>query len=251
MEGLNIEPDNMSVTTERETSWCLRSSNPFTSVAASLEESHGVQQPSPSSPDTLTLSLLTPTHFFLLCICNPWWNLIRVKAEIPLGRNFVIKYLEVNPRGSKPFWRRPSTHGSVCVFRFIWRSGLVQRCSYSMVTVRRSFLHPHEYPSLTLKTNLLLLALSRFRMSPLRVCLAFRFSHSFPLSLPRNLCLAAPLQTLECQQGRGDRFDSNRTMKRTWSNYFQNRVYLGPLLFTLFLSLSPRTLVQAQWRLLI
>lgn len=156
---------------------------------------------------------------------------------------FAIEYLclkscPLSSRGLKPFWRRPSTHVCVCVFWFISRSGLVQRCSYSIATVETSFLHPRKYPSLTLKTNLLLLALSRFRMRLLRVCLAFRFSHSFPLSLPRNLCLAAPLQTLECQEGRGDRFDSNRTMKRTWSNYFQNRVYLGPLLFTLFLSLS-------------
>lgn len=140
--------------------------------------------------------------------------------------------------GLKPFLRRSST-GACVFFWFICRSGVVQRCSYSILTVEISFLHPYKHLSLTLKTNLLSLALSCFRMRLWRVCLAFRFGHSFPLSPPRNLCLAAPLQTLECQEGRGDRFDSNRTMKRTWSNYFQSGVYLGPLLFTL--SLSPST----------
>jgi len=102
-------------------------------------------------------------------------------------------------------------------------------------------LHPHKHLSLKLKTNLLSCVLSCLRMTLLRVCLAFRFSHSFSSSKPRNLCLTAPLQTLECQEGRGDRFDSNRTMKRTWSNYFQTGVYLGPLLFSLSLSLPPPT----------
>lgn len=202
------------------------------------------------TPCIRTSSLLTPTHFFVLCIRNLEETLLGMKPKYSFIKSyfFAIKYLclkscPLSPRGLNPFWRRPSTHVCVCVcvFWFIWRSGLVQRCCYSIVTVEISFLHPRKYPSLTLKTNLLLLALSRFRMRLLRVCLAFRFSHSFPLSLPRNLCLAAPLQTLECQEGRGDRFDSNRTMKRTWSNYFQNRVYLGPLLFTLFLSLSAPT----------
>lgn len=156
---------------------------------------------------------------------------------------FEIKYLclkssTLSSRGLKPIWRRSSLE--VCVFFwFICRSDLVQRCSYSILAVEISFLHPHKHLSLTLKTNLLFWALSCFRMRLLRVCLAFRFGHSFPLSLPRNLCLVAPLQTLECQEGRGDRFDSNRTMKRTWSNYFQTRVYLDPLLFTLSLSPFP------------
>lgn len=130
-------------------------------------------------------------------------------------RYLCLKSSPLSSRGLKPFWRRPFIHVCVGVFSLICRSGLIQRCSYSIVTEKISFLHPHKYPLLTLKTNLLLFALSCFRMRLLRVCLAFRFSHSFPLSLPRNLCLAAPLQTLECQEGRGDRFDSNRTMKRT------------------------------------
>lgn len=100
-----------------------------------------------------------------------------------------------------------------------------------MLTVEITFPHLRKHLSLTLKTNLLSRELSRFTMTLLRVCLACRFGHSLSLSKPRNLCLAVPLQTLECQEGRGNRFDSNRTMKRTWSNYFQTGVYLGPLLF--------------------
>lgn len=220
-----------------------------------MEESHSVQQPSSLSDTTgQTSSLLTPNHFFVLCICNlaPEENLLWIKEKYSFVKRyfFEIKYfcLKSSPSslGLKPFWRRSSTE--VCVFFwFICRSGFVQRCSYSILTVEISFLRPHKHLSLTLKTNLLSWALSCFRMRLLRVCLAFRFSHSFPPSTPRNLCLAAPLQTLECQEGRGDRFDSNRTMKRTWSNYFQTGVYLGPLLFTLSLSPFPPTLVQAQW----
>lgn len=72
-------------------------------------------------------------------------------------------------------------------------------------------------------------------MTLLRACLAFRISHSFFLSELRNLCPVDPLQNPGVSGGAGwDRFDSNRTMKRTWSNYFRSGVYLSPLLFTLF-----------------
>lgn len=155
-------------------------------------------------------------------------------------KHHCVKPSSLSSWGLKAFLRRTSTE--VCVFFwFICRSGLIQRCSYSIIPVAISFLHPHKCLSLTLKTDLLSWALSCFRMRHLRVCLAFRFGHSFPSSRPRNLCSAAPLQTVECQEGRGDRFDSNRTMKRTWSNYFQTGVYLGPLLFTLSLY-RPHTL---------
>lgn len=219
---------------------------------ASLEESHGVQRSSSPSSDTTgqTSSLLTPVHFFVFCVCNltPEEDFLWIKQNNTSIKKyfFVIKYL--CPKSLKPpfFFLEKILHWRL-FFWFICRSGLVQRCSYSTFTVEISFLLPNKHRSLTLKTNLLSWALSCSRMRLLRVCLAFRFGHSFPLSLPGNLCSAAPLQTVECQEGRGDRFDSNRTMKRTWSNYFQTGVYLGPLLFTLSLSPSPLTLVRAQW----
>lgn len=52
-----------------------------------------------------------------------------------------------------------------------------------------------------------------------------------PSSRPKSLCLARSSKSPGVSGGAGgDRFDSNRTMKRTWSNCFQAGVNLGPLL---------------------
>lgn len=187
----------------------------------------------PPTPHLLMLNISPrPTSLYFVYITLLLKNVLDcIKRYL-----FLIKYLWLRSSWRlKPFREDPQLK----FFWFICRSEFTQRCSYSILTVEISFLHPRKHLSLALKTHLLSRVLSRFRIRLLRVCLAFRFGHSSRLSQPRNLCLVAPLQTLECQEGRGDRFDSNRTMKRTWSNYFQTEVYLGPLLFTLSLSLSP------------
>lgn len=188
----------------------LRPSLPSPSAVPSLEESHGVQR----SSDTTgrTSSLLTPNHFFLLCIRNPApqetyyglkqkYSFINRYFFVPLSKilSFII------PRLKDPPLR------SVC-FTDLY---VDQVSSYSIPTVEISFLHPHKHLSLTLKTNLLSWALSCFRMRLFKSVFSIQVWSFIPPSPPRNLCLAAPLQTVECQEGRGDRFDSNRTMKRT------------------------------------
>lgn len=150
---------------------------------------HGVQRPSSPSSDTTgrTSGLLTSTHFFILCVCNlapaQYYGSNKNALsstdtscdKVPLSKILSTIIMRLKAFLEKIIrWR-------LCVFFwFICRSGLIQRCSYSIFTVEISFLLPHKHPPLTLKTNLLSLALSYFRMRLLRVCLAFRFSHSSP-----------------------------------------------------------------------